>query len=220
MKQSSKVPFCNLSLQFYVGAAHTCWQVPAIATTHMRAPTTRLRFALRCRFKYRTIGASALVTLLSSSSPLWLFLPCYSLSLWLLMLLLSLTSCCSSASPVLVQAVLASGCMLFVMAVLSLFVVVGVVVGSFAVLMLLLPELICYLSLQFHAGAVAGHVGDGTNHRHQPNARGKNTAPVGAVLPRQVQSNRCVCVSCRRRHRCCCACHGSRRCCCRCYCCH
>jgi hypothetical protein len=75
-----------------------------------------------------------------------LFLPWCSAPSLLLLLLLSLTSCCSGASPVLVQAVLVSGCMLLLLAVLSLFVVVGVVVGSFAVLLLLLPEVICYLS--------------------------------------------------------------------------
>ena len=55
--------------------------------------------------------------------------------------------------------------------------------------------MVCYLSSQFHAGAVAGHAGDGTDHRHKPNARGNNTAPIGAVLTLQVQNNRCVCIS-------------------------
>ena len=40
----------------------------------MRVTATRLRLALRCRFKYRTVGASASVTLLSSSSSLLLLL--------------------------------------------------------------------------------------------------------------------------------------------------
>ena len=81
------------------------------------------------------------------------------------------------------QTVVVRGFMLFALAVLSLFVVVGVVVGSFAALLLLLPELICCLSLQFHAVAFAGQIGDGSNHHHRPNARGNNTAPIGAVLP-------------------------------------
>ncbi len=94
------------------------------------------------------------------------------------------------------QAVLVSGCMLFVLAVLPFFVLFfGAVVGSFAVSFMPLPELVCYLSLQLQAGAVAGHVGDGTNHRHQRNARGNNTAPIGAALPLQEQNSRCVCVS-------------------------
>ena len=33
------------------------------------------------------------------------------------------------------------------------------------------------------------------SHRHQPNASDNHTAPFGAVLPLQVQNNRCVCVS-------------------------
>jgi hypothetical protein len=132
----------------------------------MRAATTLLRLALCCRFKYRTIGASASVTL-SSSSPLSLFLSWYSSSSsLLLLLLLSLTSCCSGASSVLVQTVLVSGCMLFVRALLSVFLVFGVVACSFAVLLfLLLSELfsevpVCYLSVQFQAGAVAAHAGE------------------------------------------------------------
>jgi hypothetical protein len=81
-----------------------------------------------------------------------------------------LTSCCSGASPVLVQTVLVSGCMLSVSALLSFVIavcVVVVVVVSFAVLLLPLSELwkqssevrlVCYRSLQFHADAA--HAGE------------------------------------------------------------
>ena len=55
------------------------------------------------------------------------------------------------------------------------------------------------------------HVLASASQRHQPNASDNRTAPFCAVLPLQVQNNRCVCVSCRRRHRCrhrCCSCHA------------
>jgi hypothetical protein len=51
------------------------------------------------------------------------------------------------------------------------------------------------------------HVLASASQRHQPNASDNRTAPFGAVLPLQGQNNRCVCVSCRRRHRCC-SCHA------------
>ena len=97
---------------------------PTIATSRMRAATLLLRCycsVLRCVAASTTV-TSVRLRQLSSSSPLLLLLSwCLSLSLFLLLLLLlSLTSCCSGASPVLVQTVLVSGCMLFVLAVLSL----------------------------------------------------------------------------------------------------
>ncbi len=62
-------------------------------------------------------------------------------SLLLFLLLFSLTPFCSGASPVLVRTVIVSVCMLLVSALLSFFVVGCVVVGPFAVLLVLLPQL-------------------------------------------------------------------------------
>ena len=39
------------------------------------------------------------------------------------------------------------------------------------------------------------HVLASASQRHQPNASDNRTAPFCAVLPLQVQNNRCVCVS-------------------------
>ncbi len=50
---------------------------------------------------------------------------------------------------------------------------------------------ICYLSLQFHACAVAAYAGDGTSHRHQPNVRDNNTVSCC----RFKSYNRCVSVN-------------------------
>ena len=107
------------------------------------------------RCKPRTISASPSLTPPPSSS-----------LLLLLMLLWSSLASCGGASPVLVPTVLVSGCMHFLLVRLSFFVVFGVVVvGSFAILLLLLSELCLVFFLttsltslrQWHAGDVTAH---------------------------------------------------------------
>ena len=92
----------------------------------------------RCVFgsKCRTIGASAALTVSSLSS--MLFVSRYSSSVLLLLLLSSLTFCCLGASPVQLQTVLVSGCMLWESMLLSFVVAVCVVVCSVVGLLLLL----------------------------------------------------------------------------------
>ena len=144
---SSEVPGCSLSLQFHVGdvAAHAGECQPSPPATC--APNTLLHLAPRgCVVlplqvqNYRCVSASyVVVVVVVIVVAVLVVLDAAAVAAVVVVGVALFGSCCSRASPVLVETVLASGCLLFVLALLSLFVVFGLV-GSFMVLLLLLSE--------------------------------------------------------------------------------